>query len=102
MHPTDSFNEQLVRLTQKVHCSNCGKLDPQIIHYSENDKAGYTECCQDSICRHDKQYIFGNDKFSLKACCWAVAELKLKKQGVNIHQQNEMNRFNIDPMDGYE
>lgn len=89
----DDLTKRIEELKQTSHCANCGILHPKIIKMEVNDKGGVTECCQEAVCKSTIFYRFGNPKISVTACCWAMAELNFKAQGVDILKLDGIRRF---------
>lgn len=86
------LEDQLYRLQQHPHCQNCGQTDPAFIKYGDDTQDGFTACCNENICRSQKQHTFGDGKYSVKACCWAHAEILFRQQGVDLARLNSMKR----------
>ncbi len=89
----NDFKRQLDDVLKGHHCQNCGKIDPKVLDYGHGESANFTECCHDFLCKGNNAYIFGNDEITVEACCWAVAELKFKFQGIDVLKQKGMTRF---------
>ena len=88
------IKKTITQIIQNPHCRNCGAIDPPITGYStEDDQGGFSECCNERLCHHEDLYYFGNKKFSVQACCWAVAELEFRSRGIDIHQLEEIKRW---------
>ena len=80
-------------LQKTPHCSNCGIVHPDITEYSDIDHEGHTACCNEKVCNNLEEFNFGNSETSVRACCWAVAELKFRLQGVDYLLLGEIRRF---------
>ena len=83
-------------LQKNPHCQNCGKINPSVLEYGMGGEGeGFTECCHEAVCDGTKVFIFGNDQVEVRACCWAVAELEFKAQGIDVLAQKTMRRFDL-------
>jgi hypothetical protein len=78
------------------HCRNCGSINPEMIQYTSEHKEGLTECCHEIICKSEEQYEFGDVKTVVKACCWAMAEVRFKLDGIDINNLENIRRFSSD------
>ena len=87
----DTLNEKIKHVRTHSHCTNCGTLNPELIDGDDMAKA-YTVCCNELICDRLHAYTFGNDKVSVNACCWAVAEMEFKNLGIDVDRQHGMRR----------
>ena len=83
-------------LKKHPHCVNCGRVDPETFGFSEGQETALTPCCQESICERNEEYRFGNEEVSVKACCWAMAELQFQWQGIDVARQKGMHRSKLD------
>ena|SRR3989338_7684000 len=89
----DEIKERLEGIHKRPHCADCGTIEPSVISYGGGSRDGFTECCNEKICDGTHNYLFGNDRVSVRACCWAAAELKFKLQGVNLSKHHGMSRL---------
>ena len=87
------LDKKLERIKNNPHCQNCGDVNPEILDYSDGDTKGHTQCCNESLCVGEKKFKFGNDKHKVDACCWAMAEIKFKQEGIEISDLDQITRF---------
>ncbi len=81
-------------LVQHPHCQNCGQIDPECY-----PGFAYTICCNEAVCDRLEKYIFYNDRISVQACCWAMAEAKFNLKGINVIEQSGMTRLPLNDID---
>jgi len=89
----DTIQKKLDYLAQHAHCADCGAVDFEMVSYGDGPQDGFTQCCNEKVCDRLNEYLFGNEEVSVHACCWAVAELKFKLQGVNLSKHHGMSRL---------
>ena len=92
---TPEIDSCLKELSHHPHCCNCGCIHPEIGNYSGAD-AGFTLCCNEAACKGNHRYVFSDGVHSVEACCWAAAELKFRKVGVDISKMQEIRRTQLD------
>ena len=78
------LENKLKALKSAPHCANCGKVHPEIFGYDGEHKGGLTVCCQENICGRNEEFNFGDAQYSVRACCWAVAEIKFKLKNIDV------------------
>ena len=88
----DEVRKRIEEIKKHPHCVNCGIIHPEMVEDSEMPKA-YTKCCHEAVCDQLLEYTFGNNEVSVKACCWAIAELEFKAKGVDVAKQQGMRRL---------
>ncbi len=90
------INSCLKELSIHKHCCNCGQINPAVGDYAGEGDPGFTLCCNEAVCKREHRYLFGDGKYSVESCCWAVAELKFQKDGVDISRLSEIRRTALD------
>ena len=89
----ENIRQKIAHVRQNPHCVNCGSINPAMIEDGDLANA-YTKCCNEKLCERNEEFTWGNDKVTVQACCWAVAELEFIAQGIDVTQQHGMYRFN--------
>ena len=90
------IKSNIEQLKNHPHCCNCGKINPEVVAFSDNhNEEGHTQCCNEAVCRHEKLYFFGNEEIETKACCWAMADLQFRLRGIDVHLQKGMKRWTV-------
>ena len=89
---TKDIQKKILEVRNSPHCKNCGLIDPEMVEGGDLADA-YTKCCNELVCDRAVQYQFGNEKVSVTACCWAVAELEFTARGIDVTQQQGMWRL---------
>lgn len=80
---------------KEAHCSNCGKISPQIIEYSSAGENGFTTCCNEEVCKSEKQFTFTDGNVKVVACCWADAEENFRQSGIDVLNLTCMRRIEL-------
>ena len=75
---------RLKELQKEPHCANCGRIAPEVFGYGGEHESGLTVCCQDNVCVNNEEFTFGDHQHSVRACCWAAAELRFRMKGVDV------------------
>ena len=91
----NQWQDKIKELESKRHCQNCGKVDLTLLDYGQGEGEAFTQCCHDAVCDGTTLFIFGNKEIEVRACCWAVAELKFKAQDIDVLKQKGMKRFEL-------
>ena len=89
-----AHKEKIQLLQKHRHCQNCGEINPECYPGFE-----YTTCCNEAVCDQLEKYIFYNDKVSIKACCWAMAEALFASKGIDVIGQSGMSRLPLNDID---
>ena len=88
------IKEKIRSFKEGPHCQNCGAINPECYPGFQ-----YTACCNEAVCDQLEKYIFYNDKISVNACCWAMAEAQFNLKGIDVIEQSSMTRIPINDID---
>ena len=91
----EEIAKKLKDVRNNAHCANCGLINPEMVEDGDMPEA-YTVCCNEKVCDRLVEHTFGNKKVTVKACCWAVAELEFKARGIDVARQHGMYRITED------